>query len=1266
MAVEENDGVVIAATTTTTVGSSVEGEDRLARQERLQHKYDLCRRTKDEQVSKIKKLQGELQQILKKMPKRPRENIKELDEKIEALERQRTINSMPLAEERKILKDINGVQKIKSQVEAYQTVEKQVEDIRQQLSVLREAHREMIGETETTETELSKVKLANSLNCEVEDMTTKEIDCPKNRIGAVIGKNGSMIKHVEKLCHVQMNINKENDSISITGADDAIQRAIVEIDRIIQMQEEEIPIDESICNYLSARDVKVLEQWRRENPGVHMDTVRGSNKMTVRGDPTQINLVRMKIQGLTDVVSENLELTGKQVALIVGKKGVTIDKLCEEHELFILAQKIDGDSSSVTFTGPTDQVKAAINDVDALLSNNEEIETSIPVGIIMKQVLLAESGRHMKALQAKVREGLGAGGGGCIIHIGKDKTKKDGSAVLIKSKRSVNSTAVDLAKTEIGKLQPLVVTLTVDPFVTPKIIGKSGGTIKKLAPGVTTFLEVLDRDSGSISYGASTIEEREQLGEEIAKIVEENAILRIKMDPETLRSQLRDIGRTKVRAELDELVWYGIDEKESCFVLRGPKENLEKGKLLVEDFVTNNYLATVPITAEDIDGLLSGAKSSKIVEFAAEHDVKLSIDKENFLVVARGTKENVDAAKTTLSRYINGGDGYSVTKFPAGKLSGSIIGKGGKTRQELETKHGVSLAVSKTGNVTIRGPTKNVADCRVELQKLVATARTSRVVDITKEQKDALMKKDYEKQIQHQIPVQISSTDSKVTLAGTLADVSDAETLLNEMLTGEYIVSIELETPQLAKVRNATRDPKHFKRISTSSDAMISLDLNTGAIAVSGKRSNVRKAKEEIYIFLDFVLPGEVQRLPISKPLQQSVGKAATLAEVAAVSSGPTIVLDRDLGVIAVLSSNPEKVETAVSLLKEKIAEAERLMFVMELSAEESWIIPAIIGKNGSKISALRSKHRRCKIEVSKEVRTITILGDIEENLLEARTAIEDAVDKTRRETALLTIPEKHLPRFVGKGGAHVKEFASEHDVDLTRLRHGLYNYKISGDEENVSAAVKAVQDWLVKANNDHPDASVKIFLSRDDDDIGSVIGKKGAIVKSIEEGFGCKLDIRTDKYVVIVRCDNTENRQAAVDKVKEIIEADKEIRKAAKEASAANGDHQETISSSISEDTSADNDKKELPTNNKTPPSVSQPSVDNRQSKNPANPYPLYPVGVKPPANNGKAKKKSKNPSNGAAPSKPPATVSGSSTTNGGEGTEDGKNLYAMLVSDS
>jgi predicted RNA-binding protein YlqC (UPF0109 family) len=1156
---------------------------------------------------------------------------------------------MPLTEEKKILKEVNNVKKIKSQVEAYNAVEKEIENIRQQLSNLRETHRETIGESELTETELARVKLANSLNCEVEDLTTKEVDCPKNRIGAVIGKNGSMIKYVEKLCQVQMNVNSQNDKISVTGGDDAVQRAVVEIDKIIQMQEEEIPIDESVCNYLSARDVKVLDQWRAEYPGVYMDTVRGTKKMTVRADPNQISLVKRKIQDL-DIATEKLQLTAKQVALVVGKKGATIDKLCEDHKLSVLARKINADSSSVTFTGPADRVKAAMDEVDTLLSNHEDVETGIPVGPIMKQILLAENGRHMKGVQAKVRKGLG-GGLGVMIYVAKDQSKKDSRAVFVKTKRSLHESAVDIAKTAIDSLRHLVVTMNVDPFVTPKIIGKSGETIRKLAPAVTTFLEVIDRDTGTISYGASTTEDRDKLGEELAKLIEENSILRVKADPETLRSQFRDLSRTKVKAELDKLAWSGVDEKESCFVLRGQKENLEKGRVLLEDFVANNYLATVPVTAEDIDGLLSGGKSSKIVEFSTEYDVKLSSDKENFLVVVKGAQEKVDSAKTALNRYLNGGDGFSVTKFSAGKVSGAIVGKGGKTRQELETKYGVSLAVTKAGHVTIRGPDQNVADCRVELEKLIATTRTSLAVDITNEQKDILERKEYEKRILQQIPVQISATDSKVTFGGTLADVSDAEAVLTEMLTGEYKALIELEPPQFARLRNATREPSHFERIASSTDASISLDLATGSISITGKRNNVKKAKEQLYVFLDFVLPGEIQRLSVSQPLQQSVGRASTLAEVSALSSGPIIVLDRDLSIIAVRSSDPEKVKKAASLLEEKITEAERLVFVLELSAQDAWIIPSIIGKNGNNAKALRSKFRRCKIEMSKETRTVTVSADTEEHVKEARMAIQQAVEQLRRETAFVTIPDKLIPKFVGKGGTKVKDFATEHSVEIQRLRKGEFNFRIMGDEEKVSAAELAIQEWISKAETSNADSSVKITLSKDDDDVGAVIGKKGATARAIEEEFGCKLDINTDKFVVTVRCNDDEKRQAAVDKVMSLVEADKEKRKRkpdlAKVAAAMKSDE---------EASSAENNA----ISSNAPLSLPQTNGDNGTTKNFSNPFPVYPVGVKPPTNE-KATKKAKKQSGSSVQTKPPAPIPPRSD----EGTEAGRNLFAMLVAD-
>jgi hypothetical protein len=45
-----------------------------------------------------------------------------------ALERKRTSTSIPLAEERQILYEINGIKKTKSKVEEYHSMEKQVQE----------------------------------------------------------------------------------------------------------------------------------------------------------------------------------------------------------------------------------------------------------------------------------------------------------------------------------------------------------------------------------------------------------------------------------------------------------------------------------------------------------------------------------------------------------------------------------------------------------------------------------------------------------------------------------------------------------------------------------------------------------------------------------------------------------------------------------------------------------------------------------------------------------------------------------------------------------------------------------------------------------------------------------------------------------------------------------------------------------------------------------------------------------------------------------
>ena len=96
------------------------------------------------------------------------------------------------------------------------------------------------------QTALGKVKLANKLDCGTNDLSTKEINCPKHRVGMVIGKNGSMIKQIQDSCKVSMDVDKDTYKISITGSEASLERAMKEIEIIIRMEEEEINIGKSV------------------------------------------------------------------------------------------------------------------------------------------------------------------------------------------------------------------------------------------------------------------------------------------------------------------------------------------------------------------------------------------------------------------------------------------------------------------------------------------------------------------------------------------------------------------------------------------------------------------------------------------------------------------------------------------------------------------------------------------------------------------------------------------------------------------------------------------------------------------------------------------------------------------------------------------------------------------------------------------------------------------------------------------------------------
>ena len=554
---------------------------------------------------------------------------------------------------------------------------------------------------------------------------------------------------------------------------------------------------------------------------------------------------------------------------------------------------------------------------------------------------------------------------------------------------------------------------------------------------------------------------------------------------------------------------------------------------MIQEFMENNYVEDIKYAPEDEKALLMGGSSCIVNKLSQELNMDLSVVRSSHVIVARGKKDYVLAAKKKLNQFLHGGDGYSVSKLVVSEQAvGAVIGKGGSRRVELEDKHdGVNIIIDRgSGVVTMRGPEESVKSCRTEILKIVSSVRVQESMPITSQQHAELSKPELIRRLTSGIPVQVTLTDEDVKVRGIFTDVRDALALLKAHLTGVYESHVQLDSSQYEKISGACRDPSHFNRMKESTNAEIELDPSTSSIVICGKRGSVKKAKILFMGFLDFLLPSNFEHIKIPKAFHSTVASAASLADVAVVS-GASVVLDRDLNSIQVQSSGPEKVKAAAALIKTKMTEAEKLVFVLPVSQNEAWIIPAIIGKGGQKINSI-STAANCRIDVSKQELMITVTGEDEGSVTKAREALIAAVDKARRECVFVQLPRDSVSAFVGKAGAHIQQFAAEHGVEVERVRKEESKLKITGQENSVSAAKAAVLEWIKVWEENNAEISIPVEKSM----IPAVLGKDGSVINVIQRDSGCRIDIDRGSSMVTVRGSTVEKRNEAIQKIKDII----------------------------------------------------------------------------------------------------------------------------------
>jgi len=1099
----------------------------------LRKRLDEINMQKEGTQTKIKHASDQLHKLLDKGKKKSRETPAQLETKIHDLERRRTTTSLPLAEEKDILRQISMIEKTLVQIEENQDHECLIQQKKAEVSTLRTSFRSIQAQIAELESALSKVELAKRLGCSTTDLAEHVLDCPANKLGQVIGKNGSNLKQLEKATGCQIDVDKKGSQVHLHGSVVAIQAAVEELENITLSIEEVVPLPEAVHTHLCAKRTAAVLKLQSLYPKVHFDLSRQDFMINLRGKPEQVALVKDNILGI-NVEMETMKLEGRETALVLGKQGVTVKQLVEEHNVAIDVNKERGDkdASFVKIVGTLMNVASAKAAIQDILFNNEEVEVSIIVDALTRHKLLSDSGLLMKKLQEEVK-------GRCdhnntmmnFEKLSKEDVKSSSTSTLfIKAPRIGIDSATEVVKTRVESYESDIFTMEVDVALIPLIIGKKGETINKLRSlGLGAEIHV-EKTTGEIKILGSD-EATMAIKNAINEIVANNQIINVAIDESMLGLVFGHQGK-ELKEEIQALdVSMTNGSSRKYIKLRGQIEKITEAASILRDFVDNNYTVEMAHEAEDTEVLVIGGAKSILNKIQTDHGVKVTSLKHRRMVVIRGTQDSAEKAEQDLKTFLYGGDGIAVSKIViAGNAIGMVIGKGGSNVAKLRSNHGgISISIGRSSNcICIRGGVEQVTSCRSEILRSVATTVMSESLQINKEDFENFSRSDIRSKIISGIPVVLDVRESSIKIRGKCADVNDAKALLEDFITGVYKSCVVVSPFQFERISKCVEE---LGRIRDTTKTKITCEKSTSAVHIAGKRPSVKKAKVLLTNIFEELFPSHFTKVKMAKPLIQPVGKAEALAEIAA-ESGCTVSLDRDTNSMLVHSSCAIAVSAAVKLCETRIRECEKLTCVIRIDPHESWLLPKFLGKGGEVVSQLQYECD-CQISIWKDELIVCISGNDEENVAKAKQLYYAVANQARKEHVYFDIPESAVNAFVGKSGINMKNLAKTHQVQIERVKKSTTKIRVFGDETFVNNALSAVKAWV-----DQWEAKNKgNIMVLESGSIEFLLARSKFLIRDVEKKHGVKIEADLTRCTIVVRSKLNSARDAASTTIGSFIE---------------------------------------------------------------------------------------------------------------------------------
>merc|ERR1712178_469151 len=639
-----------------------------------------------------------------------------------------------------------------------------------------------------------------------------------------------------------------------------------------------------------------------------------------------------------------------------------------------------------------------------------------------------------------------------------------------------------------------------------------------------------DRNSGSDNivvrgpkqFVASSIKDMKALYNEIVANNYTGSVLIMKQFHRTI------IGKgganiQKLKSEFDVQIDIPDPTEESQLIkITGKKEKVDKCRQRlrkIESEQANIVEESVNIQ-QKLHSQLIGKKGAQINELRSKYSVMIQFPEKgekSDAVMIRGTPDQVKGAKAELSAIaaVKLEEGYTESvECPVEHIK-FLIGKGGKTKQELQEKFDVTLILpskdSQEASLTILGKEKNVKSAKAEIQKRLDILKETKeiTVSVPKKFHVQFIRRGKTGNILSALQADFAGTNVKVpkqdseeevfTINGPINCVEDVKAeILQFVERFENTAEIEVELPcknedirsligtQGANI-NKVQDDHSVEIKIERAEAADGEDVSDKTVKakLTGHKDKLEAAKADLLAMcpktVEYDMPSEYHGILLG---QKGAGIRKLCEELQITIKVPKKQDNGETLNSITLKGTDDKLDNAIKVLDDRkagYAEEAKNRYLKSYQLELA--VPVefhskLIGVGGEHITALRDEHDvniqmpDRKKDPSNEIIKIT---GYQENAENAAKAIETFCDNLMQYVIKdVQIEISVHRRIIGQRGRGVRKLMADHRVEIKFPRNDDENkdmVRVSGPPDNVDQAIDALtkleEEFLQETGDD-------------------------------------------------------------------------------------------------------------------------------------------------------------------------------------------------------